>query len=209
MANKFDVFVYSVGENFNGYIGEGDGTYYILADFVDMDGNITRCEIVSVDFKRGSKEVLCIDDYGKEMPREFAERLLAADEFYVEVRCKAPYFGDTLALTHFAQILSHMVWVDYEGSDARIKCNRRDTPRNVEMTKASQEYWDEKKMKKLLSKLSEVSSELETLCGESHVKQINLEGGQVDVSEVLTSLKTMRANIFDKLNSPKKQQEVA
>ena len=209
MANKFDVFVYSVGENFNGYIGEGDGTYYILADFVDMDGNITRCEIVSVDFKRGSKEVLCIDDYGKEMPREFAERLLAADEFYVEVRCNAPYFGDALVLTHFARILSYMVRVDYEGSDARIKCNRRDIPRNVEVRNAPQEYWDEKKMEKLLSKLSELSSEFETLCGESHVKQINLEGGQVDVSEVLTSLETMRANIFDKLALPKKQQAVA
>lgn len=204
MANKFDVFVYGVGEEY-----ESDGNYSISADFVDMDGNITSCRIVDLDFKRGSKEVLDIDDYGKEMPREFAERLLATDEFYIEVRCKTPYFGDVLTIKHFAQILSHMVWVDYVGSKTRIKCDQRDTPRDVEKKDATQEYWEEQELKKLLSKLSEVSSQFETLCGKSHVQQINLEGGRVDVSEVLTSLETMRANIFDKLNPSKKQQAVA
>lgn len=210
MANKFDVFVYKIGEEFEPSICDGDGNYSISADFVDMDGNITSCRIVDVNFKCGSsKEVLNIDDCSKEMSRESVERLLAADEFYIEVRYKTRYLGDDLAITYFTQILSHMVWVDYAGSETRIKGNRRDTPRNVERKDAPQEYWEERELKKLLSKLSEVSSKFETLCGESHVQQINLEGGQVDVSEVLTYLQTMRANIFDKLDSPEKQQTVA
>jgi len=204
MANKFDVFVYGVGEEYG-----TDENYSISADFVDMDGNITSCRIVGVNFMYGTTEVLYIDDYGEEMPREFAERLLAADEFYVEVRCKPYYVGEFFAIAEFVDILSNMIGVEYESSDISITCNRRDTPRDVEKKDASQEYWEEQELKKLLSKLSEVSSEFEMLCGKFHVQQINLEGGNVDVSEVLTFLETMRANIFDKLDSSEKQQAVA
>lgn len=210
MANKFNVFVYNVGEKYGGYIDEGDDVnYFIDVDFVDMDGNITPCRIEHLDFEHYSDEVLYIIDFGKEGPRVFKEQLLEADEFYIEFRCKAKCLGDIFAVKYFTQTLRCMSRIYDLRFGTIIECNLRDTPRNVESREASQEYWEELEMKKLLGKLWKVSSEIETLCGESHVKQINLEGGQVDVSEVLTYLETMRANIFDKLSLLKKQQAVA
>ena len=209
MANKFNVFVYEVGELWAYLEYNREGEYSLFADFEDVDGNITSCRIVNLNDKKGREDELYIYDDKMKRWSAFAERLLEADEFYIEVRCKAPHFGDVLALEHFTQILSRMVRVHYLVSGASIKCNLRDTPRNVERREAPQEYWEELEMRKLLGNLCEVSSEIETLCVKSNVQQINLEGGQVDVSEVLTYLETMRANIFDKLNSPKKQQAVA
>ena len=208
MANKFNVFVYEVEETWAYVHYDREGEYSILADFEDVDGNITSCRIVNLNLA-SRYGVLYIDNYWKESSRAFAEKLLEADEFSIEVRCKPYYVGDFNALEKFASILVNMDGVVYENSDISITCNRRDTPRYVEKRYAPQEYWDEKEMKKILSKLSEVSSEFETLCGESHVQQISLEGGNVDVSEVLTFLETMRANIFDKLDSSEKQQAVA
>ena len=202
MANKFNVFVYEIGESWAYIYHQCEGEYSILADFEDVNGNITSCRIVNLDFKSGSNEVLHIDDQEKERTMGFAEQLLEADEFYIEVRCKPYYLGDFSAIGKFADILSNMVGVDYENSGISINYVLRNTLRYVETRDASQEYWDEQKMKKLLSKLSDVSSEFETLCRESHVQQINLEGGKVDVSEVLAHLQTMRANIFGKLDSP-------
>ena len=210
MANKFNVFVYDVWEEseYDPYTCDEVCSHSISADFVDADANTTSCRIVNIS-KYSKEEVLNIDNYGKETPREFAERLLAADEFYIELRCNPYYVGDFIALEKFAGILMNMVGVVYEDSEISITCNRHGTPRYVEKRDAPREYWDEQKMKNILSKLSEVGSEFETLCGESHVQQINLVGGKVDVSEVLTSLETMRANIFDKLDSSEKQQAVA
>ena len=143
MANKFNVFVYEIGESWAYIYHQCEGEYSILADFEDVNGNITSCRIVGVNIVCGRDDLLCIDDYDTESFKAFAERLLKADEFSIEIRCKDLYWIDGLNMAKFAQILRCMTKVSCSRSGVSVKNNLRDALRYVQMRHAPHKYWDD------------------------------------------------------------------
>ena len=167
-----------------------------------MDGNTTRCEIRGdwPDDKKSLNDTLHINIVAGESKEVFLERLLAANEFSIKVRIKCRTLDERIAINLFSAVLESMTQVIYNcGYHEECRYQLLEEKRHVTIRDATQEYWDEQHMKRLLAVISRKARDLIEFCDESNVKKIHLGGGEIDVSELMESLKEMQLNFFDKL----------